>query len=303
MPTFTLAMAQMLVEGGERDRNLARACEMIARAAAEGCAAVVLPEALDVGWTHPSAREMAETIPGTSSDRLASAASDAGVYVVAGLTERDAPRVYNAAILISPRGEILLRHRKINILDIARDTYAIGDSLSVAETELGCIAIPICADNFPSSLVLGHSLGRMGAQMILSPCAWAVPPSPPAPPCGHRFTPPAPVAMQFASRTRTPADHDNEAGPYGEMWRTAYSELARAHDMHVIGVSNVGWIEGGPWNGRKCIGCSLAMAPGGEVIAQGPYGVHAEELVVVEVTTATRAGPAGAAGGCESSRR
>jgi predicted amidohydrolase len=274
MPTFTLAMAQMLVEDGERDRNLARACEMIARAAAEGCAAVVLPEALDVGWTHPSAREMAETIPGPSSDRLASAASDAGVYVVAGLTERDAPRVYNAAILISPRGEILLRHRKINILDIARDTYAIGDSLSVAETELGCIAIPICADNFPSSLVLGHSLGRMGAQMILSPCAWAM-----------------------------PADHDNEAEPYGEMWRTAYSELARAHDMHVIGVSNVGWIEGGPWNGRKCIGCSLAMAPGGEVIAQGPYGVDADELMVVEVTTAMRAGPAGAAGGCESSRR
>lgn len=274
MQTFTLAMAQMLVEGGERDRNLARACEMIARAAAEGCAAIVLPEALDVGWTHPSAREMAEPIPGPSSDRLATAADDAGIHVVAGLTERDGQRIYNAAVLISPRGEILLKHRKINILDIARDLYAIGDSLSVAETPLGCIAIPICADNFPSSLVLGHSLGRMGAQMILSPCAWAM-----------------------------PADHDNEAAPYGEMWRTAYGELARDHDMHVIGVSNVGPVTGGPWDGRQCIGCSLAMAPGGEVIAQGPYGVDAEELMFVEVATAERAGAAGAAGDCGSSRR
>ncbi len=274
MPTFTLAMAQMLVEGGERDRNLDRACKMIARAAAEGCAAVVLPEALDVGWTHPSARELAEPIPGPSSDRLASAASDAGLHVVAGLSERDGQRIYNAAVLISPRGEILLKHRKINILDIARDLYAIGDSPSVAETDLGCIAVPICADNFPSSLELGHSLGRMGAQMILSPCAWAM-----------------------------PADHDNQAQPYGEMWRTAYGELARDHDMHVIGVSNVGPITGGPWKGRQCIGCSLAMAPGGEVIAQGRYGVDAEELMFVEVATAEPAAAAGAAGDCGASRR
>jgi hypothetical protein len=50
----------------------------------------------------------------------------------------------------------------------------------------------------------------------------------------------------------------------------------------VIGVSNVGWLTGGPWKGRKCIGCSLAVGPGG-VLARGAYGEAAEQLVPVEV--------------------
>ncbi|MGC9317957.1 MAG: nitrilase-related carbon-nitrogen hydrolase, partial [Armatimonadota bacterium] len=48
----------MLVEGGQLQDNLARAERMIQRAAEEDCAIVVLPEALDAGWTHPSAREL-----------------------------------------------------------------------------------------------------------------------------------------------------------------------------------------------------------------------------------------------------
>jgi hypothetical protein len=53
--------------------------------------------------------------------------------------------------------------------------------------------------------------------------------------------------------------------------------------MTVVGVSNVGWLTAGPWKGRKCIGCSLAVGPGGEILARGPYGDTAEDLIVVEV--------------------
>lgn len=251
---FTLGMAQMLVEGGEREANLTRAEGIIQRAAEAGCTAVCLPEALDAGWTHPTARELAEPIPGPSSDRLARAAASAGLHVVAGLTERAGERIFNAAVLLSPEGELLLHHRKVNILGIARDLYAVGDRLGVARTPLGTIGIPVCADDFPTSLVLGHALARMGAQVLLSPCAWAV-----------------------------PAEHDNEREPYGTTWREAFGELARLYDVYVVGVSNVGRITGGPWQGRKCIGCSLAIGPGGEVLAQGPYGVEAEELLVIDV--------------------
>jgi predicted amidohydrolase len=48
-----IAMGQMLVAPGEARRNLDRACEMIAQAAATGAHAIVLPECLDLGWTHP----------------------------------------------------------------------------------------------------------------------------------------------------------------------------------------------------------------------------------------------------------
>ena len=94
----------------------------------------------------------------------------------------------------------------------------------------------------------------MGAQLILSPSAWAV-----------------------------DADHDNEREPYGRLWLDSCSELARLYDLTVIAVSNVGRLTTGPWAGRKVIGCSLAVGPGGEVQERGPNGEHAEALVVAEV--------------------
>ncbi len=248
-------MGQMLVRPGEPEANLRRARQLIAEAAEGKCRIVVLPECLDLGWTHPSARELAQPIPGPAFDRLAAEAARYGIHVVAGLTERDNLRIYNTAVLIGPNGRLLLKHRKINILDIARDLYSVGDRLGVVDTELGRIGIDICADNFPSSLCLGHALARMGARVLLSPCAWAV-----------------------------PAGYDNTAHPYGtDLWHHAYRELARLYEMPVIGVSNVGHITEGPWAGRHCIGSSLAVDARGEVLSEGPFGVDAESLLIVPV--------------------
>lgn len=252
--TVRVAMGQMLVEGGCRRANLERAVAMVQQAARERCTVIVLPECLDVGWTHPAARDEAEPIPGPSSDRLAQAATEAGVYVVAGLTERDGQRLYNAAVLIAPDGTLLLKHRKINLLDIEQPLYAVGDRLQVTQTPHGVWGVNICADNFPDSLALGHALGRMGAQLLLSPSAWAV-----------------------------AADYDPQREPYGALWQGAFTTLARLYDMPVVGVSNVGPITGGPWQGRKCIGCSLAVDAGGQVAAQAPYGENAEGLFPVEL--------------------
>jgi len=260
--SFQLAMGQMLVRPGDLEVNLRRARQMIAEAAQSKCQIVVLPECLDVGWTHPSAADQAQPIPGTTFDRLAKEAAQHGIHVVAGLTERDSLRIYNTAVLIGPDGRLLLKHRKVNILDIAQDLYSVGDRLGVADTELGRIGIAICADNFPTSLCLGHALGRMGARILLSPCAWAV-----------------------------PVDYDNSAQPYGrDLWHPAYRELAGLYEMPVIGVSNVGPVTAGPWAGRNCIGSSLAVDADGRVLVEGPFGVDAEELLVLSI--ALRPAPA-----------
>ncbi len=249
--SIRVGMAQMLVEGGKPDANLARAIAMIADALAKGCDIVVLPECLNYGWTHPSARGAAPPIPGPHSDLLASAA---GLWVVAGLVESDGGRLYNAAVMISPEGESVLKHRKINELEIAHDLYSLGTSVGVAETPLGTLGLNICADNFAESLDLAGAISVMGASLLLSPCAWAV-----------------------------DGDHDNERDPYGQRWLDSYGRLSRERGMTVIGVSNVGWIDAGPWQGRKCIGRSLAMGPGGEVLVHGPYGVDAEALLTVDL--------------------
>jgi len=174
--TLKVAMAQMLVEGGQLEANLRRAESMIARAADQKCDVIVLPEVMDLGWMHPSARDLAQPIPGKISDRLCAAARKHSIHVASGITEREGEKFYNAAILISPVGAILLKHRKINELDIAHELYSMGDRLGVAHTPLGAIGLNICADNFADSQVLGHSQARMGAEIILSPSAWAVPP-------------------------------------------------------------------------------------------------------------------------------
>ena len=251
-----IAMAQILVEGGQQKSNLARAVNRIREAADLGCTFIVLPECMDLGWTHPSAHEHAQPIPGAHCQTLSDAASENEIHVVAGLIERDGERLFNSAILIAPNGELLSLHRKINELSIAHDVYSIGDRLTVADTEFGKVAINICADNFGNSQAISHVQARMGARLILSPSAWAV-----------------------------DADHDDEKEPYGKLWLDSYTELARLYDLIIVGVSNVGWLDAGPWSGRKVIGCSLAVGPGGEVLARGPYGDDADALIVVEAET------------------
>ncbi len=252
-----VGMAQMLVVPGAVDDNLARAVAMIERAGREGCAVVVLPECLDLGWTWPEAERFAQPIPGPTSDRLSGAAAAAEVTVVAGLTERDGDRLYNAAILVGADGTILAKHRKINELDFARAVYAQGTTLGVAETPFGTVGVNICADNAYGSLALGRAQAAMGAQILLSPCAWAVPPG-----------------------------FDNAVRPYGDEWVTAYGALARETGMPVVGVSNVGPVVGGEWDGWQCIGASLAVGAKGEVLVQAPFGKEAEALVAIDVALA-----------------
>ncbi|MCW4026701.1 MAG: carbon-nitrogen hydrolase family protein [Candidatus Bathyarchaeota archaeon] len=258
-PEFKLGLGQMLVEGGRIEKNLRRAEEMVEKSIGEGCQVIVLPECLDTGWTDPSARKLARPIPGETSDRLCRAARSNGIVTVAGLTELCGGKTYNSAVLIDETGKILLKHRKINILGIAQDLYDIGNILSIAETRFGLVGVNICADNFQNSLAIGHVLARMGAHFILSPSAWAV-----------------------------EADHDNTKQPYGEIWKKAYSQLCSLYEITVVGVSNVGWITGGPWKGRKAIGCSLAVGPEGKVLAQGPYGSDAEALITITLQARSR---------------
>ena len=75
---YRAGMAQILVEGGRPDANLGRAVREIGEDAARGCRLVVLPECLDLGWTDPSARDLARPIPGPHSEPLVRAASSIG---------------------------------------------------------------------------------------------------------------------------------------------------------------------------------------------------------------------------------
>lgn len=258
MSHMKVGMGQLLVEGGEPDRNLTRAEEMIQDAADQDCQVILLPECLDLGWTHPSAKTEAQTVPGAFSDRLCVSAHRHGIYVCAGLTEQEDNRVYNSAIFINPSGEILLKYRKINVLEVGLGFYTVGQSLGVIKTPLGTIGLNICADNYIDSLDNGHMLARMGAQIIFSPSSWTV-------------------------------DYSiiDVEDPYRDKWYKPFFTLASLYDLVIISATSVGYIVGGPYEGKKMVGCSIAVGKEG-VIAQGIYNEFASDLVIADIEISQR---------------
>ena len=249
-----IGMGQLLVEGGEPDRNLKRAGKMLEEAAEKSCRLVLLPECLDFAWTHPSAKTEAQPIPGPYSDILCKLAKTYNLYLCAGLTERSEDKVYNTAIFISPEGNILLKYRKINVLTVAQDIYSIGQTLSVVKTPFGVVGVNICSDNYIDSLDIGHTLARMGAQIILSPSSWTV-------------------------------DYSIVEGDilYGKKWLKPYQTLAVAHDLIVVSATAVGVIVGGVYEGKKMVGCSLAVNKDG-IVAEGKYNEFTGQLVIADIT-------------------
>src|SRR5205807_10527324 len=99
---------------GAKRANLLRAVERIGRAAQDGAQAMVLPEAMTLGWTHASARTQADEVPeGESCLALREAAHQHKVHICSGLLERAGQQIFNSAVLIDSRGDVILHCRKI----------------------------------------------------------------------------------------------------------------------------------------------------------------------------------------------
>ncbi len=254
--TVKVAMIQMNVVGGQLHENLTRAESLVKEAASKGAEVAVLPECMDLGWTHPSSKIKATTIPdGEVFTRLSKIAKKFNIFICSGMTEREGDKVYNAAVLIDNHGKLLLRHRKINELDIGKPYYATGDRINVVDTSLGRIGLMICADASVEDRSIITSLARMEPKIILSPSSWAVPPG-----------------------------YDNIKEPYGDLWRNAYHPVSKNFGVYIISVSNVGLMNDGPWKGWDCIGASLAFDNKGNEMLQCPYGVDAENITYVDCT-------------------
>ncbi|HPD14927.1 MAG TPA: carbon-nitrogen hydrolase family protein [Planctomycetota bacterium] len=230
-----VGIVQMRVETGEKEANLERALVGIAEAAEQRADVVVLPECLDLGWLCGRARELAEPVPGTLSRRLAEAARAHGVYLCAGFTEQAGESFYNSALLFDRMGRLILKHRKINELEVGLRTYSRGSELRVADTEFGRIGVNICADNWVP--FIDQTLACMGARVVLSPCAWACEPRKEA-------------ANSKAIRER-------------------FKKRTTESPIFLVGANSVGELTDGPWKGRILHGRSLVYGPGGRELAAG----------------------------------
>jgi predicted amidohydrolase len=168
------------------NENIDHAMELIAQACDSDTPPklVVLPEFVLQG--PPRSTPVSQwidkactTIPGPITDRLAEVARARGIYIAGNHFEVDPrwpDRYFNSSFLLDPKGEVLLRYRRINtaswtsphdILDLYRDAYGEDGIFPVVDTELGKLAIFPCGEvNIPE---LSRVFMLRGAEVLLHP--------------------------------------------------------------------------------------------------------------------------------------
>lgn len=130
---------------------------------------VVLPETLTYYASQRSFAEVAEPIPGPSTNYFGRLAKQHDLYIVAGLVERDQHLIYNVAVLIGPDGNVVGTYRKTTLPrgEIERGITP-GDEYPVFETRFGKVGMMVCYDGFFPEVA--RELTHRGAEVI----AWPV---------------------------------------------------------------------------------------------------------------------------------
>jgi predicted amidohydrolase len=141
--------------------NLASIGALAAQAASQGAELVLFPETAvtglinndDPGHDLPLGRP----IPGALTGDLGKLARELSIYLGIGLFEREGRKLFDSAILISPSGRILLKHRRLHPgwtgPGADRGVYALGDDVPVASTEFGRFAFLICGDLWDAAIL------------------------------------------------------------------------------------------------------------------------------------------------------
>ena len=177
-----LASASMNVVYDKKE-NLKKYFSLISEAANSGADLLVLPEQSLQGYLPSMTQldiahyqyqyENAETVPdGASVRAIIEKAMEKNMYVVFGMTEKDADtdyKLYNTAVLTGPNG-LIGKYRKVHLPLDELHIYYGGDEIKVFETRIGRIGMLICYDKaFPEA---AREAALCGAEIIVTPLAW-----------------------------------------------------------------------------------------------------------------------------------
>jgi predicted amidohydrolase len=165
-----LATVHFRPKGGKSAAdNCQQFAPLIAEAARQKSDLVVLPETLTYYGMGKGYAEMAEPIPGPSTEYFGTLAKQHDLYIVAGLLEREQHLVYNVAVLIGPDGKVVGKYRKVCLpRGESEGGIAPGDDYPVFETRFGKVGMMVCYNGFfPEP---ARELTKRGAEVI----AWPV---------------------------------------------------------------------------------------------------------------------------------
>jgi predicted amidohydrolase len=129
---------------------------------------VVLPEGITIVGTGKSFNDVAETIPGPTTDRLAAVARRRNTYIAAGIYEREGPAIYNTAVLLNRSGKVVGKYRKVYLpREEIEGGLTPGNDYPVFATDFGKVGMMICWDSQYADPA--RALALRGAELILMP--------------------------------------------------------------------------------------------------------------------------------------
>lgn len=236
MQTVRIAMAQIVCLDGDHKGNFARIDNAVQEAKHKGAEIVCLPEMALLGWVNPDAHQRAHPIPGADSQTLCQLARDHEIHLCIGLAEKDAEYLYDSALLIDDKGEILLKHRKINLLaELMNPPYTPGQDVRVAKTQFGRIGMLICADTHEPEILA--RIAQLEPELVLVPYGYAA--------------------------------REQEWPMHGKALEEVVANTARRTGAPVVGTNLIGQISHGPWQGMTYGGHSVVANREGNILATG----------------------------------
>jgi N-carbamoylputrescine amidase len=253
---FAVGLIQMRCSDDPED-NLGRACDHLREAARRGAQVACLPELFRTRYfcqVEDAARfDLAEPIPGPTTEALARAAREASMVVVGSVFERRTAGIYhNTAVVLDADGTLVGRYRKMHIPDdplyFEKYYFTPGDlGFQAFETQHARVGTLVCWDQwYPEAARL---TALRGAEILFYPTAigW------------H------------------PAEKDEFGAAQSSAWETIQRAHAIANGVYVAAVNRVGH-EGAPGGGLEFWGGSFLADPFGRVLARA--GHDDEEILV-----------------------
>ncbi|MDY0095038.1 MAG: carbon-nitrogen hydrolase family protein [Candidatus Vecturithrix sp.] len=173
--TITVGLIQMDCVLMDREQNLRRALQFLSELVGKA-ELVCLPELFTTGYNldvmGTALYELAETIPGPTTEELCQKGRNYGMAIFANLVEKDQKVegvLYDTSFLIDSRGELLGKYRKTHLYPKEHQFFRAGDRLSVFELDGIVVGSAICYEHaFPHIFSM---LALQGARIVYIPSA------------------------------------------------------------------------------------------------------------------------------------
>ena len=172
---ITISLAQMDVQLGEPERNLARVHDLVAEASRRGSDIVLLPELWATGYDLGNAAKHATPTDQGLFAATADLAREHSIHIVGSLLATKGGHITNTAVLFAPTGEALGEYSKIHLFRLMEEekVLAAGNQTPILDLPWGKSGLAICYDlRFPE-LFRKYALG--GAVIVFLVAEWPHP--------------------------------------------------------------------------------------------------------------------------------